>query len=109
KSVTIIGQGYVGLPLAEEATKAGWKVYGFDVSQKVVDGLNSGTSHIDDLTNEDIAAMIDRGYVATTDPECIKESQVSVVCVPTPLGAAGSPELGYVKAATQTVGENIAK
>lgn len=109
KSVTIIGQGYVGLPLAEEATKAGWKVYGFDVSQKVVDGLNSGSSHIDDLTDEDIAAMIDRGYVATTDPTCISESEVSVVCVPTPLGAAGSPELGYVEAATRTVGENIVK
>src|SRR5699024_1480322 len=107
KTVTIIGQGYVGLPLAEEAAKAGWKVYGYDVSNKVVDGLNSGKSHIDDLSDEDIAGMLQHGYEATTDPSCIKESQVSVVCVPTPLGAAGSPDLKYVEAATQTVGENI--
>lgn len=107
KTVTIIGQGYVGLPLAEEATKAGWKVYGYDVSDRVVNGLNSGKSHIDDLSDADIAAMIERGYVATTDPKCIGESNVSVVCVPTPLGDAGSPDLKYVEAATQTVGGHI--
>ncbi|MGP5112863.1 nucleotide sugar dehydrogenase [Corynebacterium casei] len=109
KTVTIIGQGYVGLPLAEEATRAGWKVYGYDVSDRVVNGLNSGISHIDDLTDEDIAGMVERGYEATTDPRCIAESQVSVVCVPTPLGAAGSPDLKYVEAATQTVGDHLAK
>src|SRR5699024_648887 len=54
-----------------------------------------------------IAGMLQHGYEATTDPSCIKESQVSVVCVPTPLGDAGSPDLKYVEAATQTVGENI--
>lgn len=107
KTVTIIGQGYVGLPLAEEATKAGWKVYGYDVSERVVNGLNSGKSHIDDLSDSDIEEMIQRGYEATTDPSCIRESQVSVVCVPTPLGDAGSPDLKYVEAATKTVGENI--
>lgn len=109
KTVTIIGQGYVGLPLAEEATKAGWKVYGYDVSERVVHGLNSGHSHIDDLSDEDIAGMIERGYEATTDPKCMGESQVSVVCVPTPLGDAGSPDLKYVEAATKTVGENLPK
>lgn len=109
KTVTIIGQGYVGLPLAEEATKAGWKVYGYDVSERVVDGLNSGNSHIDDLSDEDIAGMIERGYEATTDPKCIGESQVSVVCVPTPLGDAGSPDLKFVEAATKTVGENLSE
>lgn len=109
KTVTIIGQGYVGLPLAEAATKAGWKVYGYDVSHKVVDGLNSGESHIDDLQDSEVASMIAKGYEATTNPRCIQESQVSVVCVPTPLGDAGSPELAYVEAATKTVGENIVK
>lgn len=109
KTVTIIGQGYVGLPLAEEATKAGWKVYGYDVSERVVNGLNSGRSHIDDLSDEDIAGMVERGYEATTDPKCISESQVSVVCVPTPLGAAGSPDLKYVETASQTVGEHLTK
>ena len=107
KTVTIIGQGYVGLPLAEEATKAGWKVYGYDVSERVVAGLNSGHSHIDDLADEDISRMIERGYEATTDPSCIREADVAVVCVPTPLGDAGSPDLKYVESATKTVGENI--
>lgn len=107
KTVTIIGQGYVGLPLAEAATHAGWKVYGFDVSDRVVTGLNSGVSHIDDLTDADIAAILEGGYEATTDPQCISKSDVVVVCVPTPLGDAGSPDLTYVKAATQTAGRYI--
>lgn len=107
KTVTIIGQGYVGLPLAEEATKVGWKVYGYDVSERVVASLNSGHSHIDDLADEDISRMIQRGYEATADPSCIRESDVAVVCVPTPLGDAGSPDLKYVESATKTVGENI--
>ena len=106
---TIVGQGYVGLPLAQEATKSGWKIYGFDVSQSVVDGLNSGVSHIDDLSNSDIEDMNNAGYSATTSPSVISESDVVVICVPTPLGEAGSPDLSFIEAASRTVGENLTK
>ena len=60
----IIGLGYVGLPLAQEASKVGLKVLGFDVSQRVVDGLNSGRSHVDDLSDDDIAEMREAGFTA---------------------------------------------
>lgn len=104
---TIVGQGYVGLPLAQEATKSGWKVNGFDVSQKVVDGLNSGVSHIDDLSDSDIQEMLQNGYSATTSAAAISESDVVVICVPTPLGEAGSPDLSYIESASRTVGQNL--
>lgn len=107
KSVTIVGQGYVGLPLAQAAARAGWKVWGLDTSSKTVEALNEGRSHVDDLSDEEIKEMIGKGYEATTDPTCISNSQYIVVCVPTPLGEAGSPDLRAVEAATTTVGRHI--
>lgn len=107
KTVSIIGQGYVGLPLAQAVAASGWNVIGFDVSPVVVAGLNSGKSHIDDLSDTDIATMVEQGYQATSDSALINQSDVVVVCVPTPLGEGGAPDLNYVKSATKTVAENI--
>lgn len=109
KVVTIVGQGYVGLPLAQAASAAGWKVIGLDVSDTVVARLNAGESHIDDLSNEDIAAMVENGYEATVDAAVVSESDVVVICVPTPLGDAGAPDLKYVESACQNVGEHLTK
>lgn len=109
KVVTIVGQGYVGLPLAQAASAAGWKVIGLDVSDAVVARLNAGESHIDDLSNEDIAAMIENGYEATVDAAVVSESDVVVICVPTPLGDAGAPDLKFVESACQNVGEHLVK
>lgn len=109
KVVTIVGQGYVGLPLAQAASAAGWKVFGLDVSDAVVARLNAGESHIDDLSNEDIAAMVENGYEATVDAAVVSESDVVVICVPTPLGDAGAPDLKFVESACQNVGEHLAK
>ncbi|OFO97015.1 nucleotide sugar dehydrogenase [Corynebacterium sp. HMSC034H07] len=109
KVATIVGQGYVGLPLAQEAAKSGWKVYGFDVSQRVVDGLNAGVSHVDDLSDSDVQEMLQNGYTATASPAVLSESDVIVICVPTPLGEAGSPDLSYIEAASRTVGKNLSK
>ena len=64
QTLTIIGQGYVGLPLAQAAVHAGWKVTGFDLSERVVSGLNSGKSHIDDLSDDEISEMLAAGYSA---------------------------------------------
>lgn len=104
---TIVGQGYVGLPLAQEATRSGLTIFGLDLNERVVDGLNSGVSHIDDLDDADIAAMIQAGYRATTSPEVISESDTVVICVPTPLGEAGAPDLAYIVAACETVGDHL--
>lgn len=107
RTVTIVGQGYVGLPLAQAAARAGWQVHGLDVSEPLTEQLNAGYSHIDDLTDIDIQEMIELGYRATTDPAVVATSQVVVICVPTPLGDAGSPDLGAVKSASRTVGDNL--
>ena len=107
KSVTIIGQGYVGLPLAQEASASGWKVFGFDLSEHVVSGLNAGRSHIDDISDSDVRTMLDNGYTASIDPLVISKSEVVVICVPTPLGEAGAPDLSYIESASITVGKNL--
>ena len=105
--VAIIGQGYVGLPLAQEASKVGVKVLGFDINQGVVDALNSGVSHIDDLSDDDIRAMLDAGFEATTDPSRLDEVKTIVICVPTPLSEDGGPDLGPINSAVGTIAEHL--
>ena len=103
----IIGLGYVGLPLAQEATRAGRKVLGFDINQGVVDALNSGRSHVDDLSDADIAAMVEGGFEATTDESRIGEAATAVICVPTPLSVDGGPDLRAVESAVAAVARNL--
>jgi UDP-N-acetyl-D-glucosamine dehydrogenase len=105
--VVIIGLGYVGLPLAQEATRAGLSVVGFDVNGTVVEALNAGRSHIDDLTDRDVAAMIEDGFRATTDDAEIASADCAVICVPTPLSEDGGPDLAAVTAAVSTVARHL--
>ena len=107
--LVIIGLGYVGLPLAQEAIASGVRVVGFDVSDHVVDGLNAGHSHVDDLDDGDIAAMLARGFRATTDPACLAETDAVVICVPTPLREDGVPDLSMVMGASKNVGQQIGR
>jgi len=105
-NIVIIGLGYVGLPLAQEATRAGLNVTGFDVKQVTVDALNSGRSHVDDLTDADITAMVGGGgFRATTDLADCGEPDVIVICVPTPLSESDGPDLTAVRAAAQSAGK----
>ena len=92
-ALTVVGLGYVGLPLAQEACRSGFDVVGLDVSEAIVEGLNSGISHIDDLSADDVATMLAAGFRATTDAGCVSSSQVVVICVPTPLSGDGTPDL----------------
>ncbi len=105
RNVVIIGLGYVGLPLAQEAVRAGLDVTGLDIKQATVDGLNSGRTHIDDLTDADIAAMVAGGFRATTDVSACGDPDVIVICVPTPLSESDGPDLTAVRAATETAGK----
>jgi UDP-N-acetyl-D-glucosamine dehydrogenase len=95
----VIGLGYVGLPLAAEATRSGLRVVGYDISPAVVSGLNSGESHIADVSSGEIAAMLARGFCATTDEITIGAPDTIVICVPTPLAADGGPDLTAIKSA----------
>ncbi len=105
--LAVIGLGYVGLPLAQEAVRAGLQVIGFDIHPGVVGGLNSGTSHVDDLSDADITEMISGGFRATTDPDELASAKTLVICVPTPLAEDGGPDLGAVNAAVATVAKNL--
>jgi nucleotide sugar dehydrogenase len=103
----IVGMGYVGLPLAREASAAGLSVIGFDVNQEVVDGLNHGRSHVDDLADSDVLEMLGRGFFATTDVRELRRARTIVVCVPTPLSGDGLPDLGPLRAAAVSVAEHL--
>lgn len=102
-NLVIIGQGYVGLPLAQGATAAGLNVVGLDLSAKTVQQLNAGKSHIDDLSDADLRLMLQSGYSATTEPSSIGEADIVVVCVPTPLGESGGPDLSAVESAMRAI------
>jgi UDP-N-acetyl-D-glucosamine dehydrogenase len=103
----IIGMGYVGLPLAREACAAGLSVIGLDVNPEVVDGLNHGRSHVDDLADADVVEMLGRGFFATTDASQLRRAATVVVCVPTPLSSGGAPDLGPLRLAAASVAEQL--
>lgn len=106
-NLVVIGLGYVGLPLAQAAIQSGMTVVGLDVSPRVVNGLNGGVSHVDDLSNDDIQSMLAAGFTATTDAQVLATADVAVICVPTPLDDAGGPDLGAVRSAVSMVREHL--
>ncbi|GIG20579.1 UDP-N-acetyl-D-glucosamine dehydrogenase [Cellulomonas chitinilytica] len=105
--VAIVGLGYVGLPLAQEACRTGMAVAGYDLSTRVVDGLVQGRSHVDDLSDADVRDMTAAGFTPGTDASVLAQAAVIVICVPTPLSATGGPDLGAVRGAVRTVGEQL--
>lgn len=100
----VIGLGYVGLPLAREAALSGMVTAGFDTSSGVVAGLNSGRSHIGDISEADIAQMRAKGFRAFADEADVPAPETVVICVPTPLSADGAPDLSAVRAAVAMTG-----
>jgi UDP-N-acetyl-D-glucosamine dehydrogenase len=107
--IAIIGQGYVGLTIAAFASKTN-QVIGFDNSQKVVDQLNQGISHIEGVESSSIKAAIDSGnYRASTNSSDIADAEVVVIAVPTPLSKERKPDLSYIESACKTIAENITK
>src|SRR5213594_2607311 len=100
--VTINGQGYVGLPLAVEFAKAGFPVTGLDTDLDRVTALATGRSHVPDVPSEELQALLTAGrYRATTDAAVLADSDVIVICVPTPLGKSKDPDISYVIAASK--------
>ena len=104
QNVLVIGLGYVGLPLAIQAARSGFRVTGLDTSEKIVAGLTAGRSHVDDVTDAEVAEMLAAGFLATTDEAEAGPQHVIVICVPTPLSDADGPDLSAVRAAAQTAG-----
>jgi UDP-N-acetyl-D-glucosamine dehydrogenase len=109
-TVAIIGLGYVGLPLAVEFAKGGFKVIGYDVSERVCRNLMEGRSHIHDVSNADIAKFVRQGlFEATTDESRLKEADAVSIAVPTPLVKTRDPDMSYVIAAAEAVSRTAHK
>ena len=102
--VLVIGLGYVGLPLAVQAARSGFQVTGYDTSTRITESLMAGRSHVDDVTDADIADVRSLGFRCTSDESQIGSPGVIVICVPTPLSEADGPDLSAVLAATCTAG-----
>jgi UDP-N-acetyl-D-glucosamine dehydrogenase len=108
--VTVIGQGYVGLPLAIAACRAGHQVVGLDTDGDKIEQLSKGISPIEDLLNSEVSDQIDSGkYLPSGDYSLIKRSEVVVICVPTPLLANKKPDLSALLNATSNVARNLNK
>ena len=108
--VSVIGLGYVGLPAAIAASKSGFKVIGIDINIELVDTLNKGTSNVTDVPNSDLKnALLDKKFEATSDFALIRNSEVVLICVPTPLKGGGKPDLSFVEAATKSVARHLKK
>lgn len=108
--VAVVGQGYVGLPLAIAAAKSGFEVVGFDLNESLVIKLNNGESHIEDIADLELQDLISRKvYSATNDPSDLSECEIAIIAVPTPLDSARLPDLSFVKAAAKLLGKSLSK
>ena len=104
----IVGLGYVGLPLAVELARAGYRVLGFDVNPDVVEGLNEGRSHVKDVTQAQLQKAMECGrFSATTDMARLSEPDAISICVPTPLSKFKDPDVSFIVAATEAVKKRL--
>jgi UDP-N-acetyl-D-glucosamine dehydrogenase len=104
----IVGLGYVGLPLAVELARAGYRVLGFDVNPEVVEGLNQGRSHVKDVTDAQLQRAMECGrFSATTDMSRLSEPDANSICVPTPLSKFKDPDVSFIVAATDAVKKRL--
>ena len=108
--VSVIGLGYVGLPLAVEKAHAGFKTIGFDVQTSKVQQVNEGHNYIGDVIDNDLAQLVKDGMLsATTDFSFIKEADFIAICVPTPLDAHQQPDISYVKSSAKQIAKYLTK
>lgn len=102
--VGVVGLGYVGLPLVMEFVRAGFRVIGYDVSQRVVDQLMSGQSHIQDIPDSAVQAAVTSGsFVATTVEARLKDCDAISIAVPTPLSKTRDPDMSFVLSAADAI------
>lgn len=106
----VVGLGYVGLPLAVEIAKAGFKTIGFDVKKEKVDSVNNGLNYIGDVADTDLKKLVGQGrLVATTDFCNIENVDLVAICVQTPLDKHRRPDMSYVKAAATSIAKHLHK
>ncbi|MDY4747314.1 MAG: nucleotide sugar dehydrogenase [Candidatus Fimisoma sp.] len=109
-AVGVVGLGYVGLPLAVEKAKAGFKTIGFDVQKSKVDLVNAGHNYIGDVVDEDLKKIVEAGMLkATTDFSFVKDVDFIAICVPTPLDSHQQPDISYVKSSAEEIAKYLTK
>lgn len=108
--IGVIGLGYVGLPLAVEKAKAGYKVLGFDIQQSKVDMVNRGENYIGDIVPQELKELVVSGHLsATSDYDRIAECDVVTICVPTPLDKFKQPDLSYIINSANEISKRVHK
>lgn len=108
--IGVVGLGYVGLPLAVEKAKAGYKVIGFDIQKKKVDLVNEGKNYIGDIMDQELNEVVKSGMLhATDDFSFIKDIDCVAICVPTPLDLYRQPDISFVKASTENIADYLHK
>jgi UDP-N-acetyl-D-glucosamine dehydrogenase len=106
----VVGLGYVGLPLAVEKAKAGFKTIGFDIQRAKVDMVNSGRNYIGDVVDSDLSRLVSEGMLsATNDFEFIRDVDFIAICVPTPLDTHQQPDISYVKSSAEQIAKYMKK
>lgn len=106
--VGIVGLGYVGLPLAVEFAKAGYRTIGFDVQSKKVDAVNAGRNYIGDIVGDTLKNVVEaKKLSATSDFTFIRKVDAVAICVPTPLDKYQQPDISYVKGSTESVAKYV--
>lgn len=109
-TVGVVGLGYVGLPLAVEKAKAGFKTIGFDVQDAKVKMVNEGVNYIGDVVDNDLKEIVEAGMLkATSDFSFVKDVDFIAICVPTPLDAHQMPDISYVKSSTEEIAKYLTK
>ncbi len=106
--VAVVGMGYVGLPLALEASKSGYKTTGFDIDPEKVEQLNSGISYVKDISSDELSVILTNyNFSASSDLSLLSEFDVIIIAVPTPLNKSLVPDLSYIEAAGYAVAQNM--
>ncbi|UCC80677.1 MAG: nucleotide sugar dehydrogenase [Candidatus Zixiibacteriota bacterium] len=106
--VAVIGMGYVGLPLAIEIGRVGFNVTGIDILEKKVRTVNSGKSDINDIKNSDVKELVDlKRLYCTSDFSVLKNSDVVIICVPTPLNKTKDPDVSYILSAVDEIAKYV--
>lgn len=106
--VAVIGLGYVGLPLAIQATDSNLNVYGYDIDEDKVNGYNLGKSAIEDISDLELQKSLEKGLFLSSDPKYLSDAETIVISVPTPL-TDYQPDLSYVRSAAETIANHITK
>jgi len=110
RKISIVGLGYVGLPLAILAAKSGFEVIGVDSNLATVQRLNNGVSAVEGILNEDLRKLVvGKKLLVTSDFSKIKHADIIIICVPTPLSKSGKPDLSFLEGAVVSVAQHLSQ